>query len=62
MVLFLGGPRCVAADVPDALVYDPVYIPPLLGRRAHHMGPASVGRYSSFFLFQASFLSVTRGK
>ena len=45
MVLFLGGARCVAAYVPDTLVYGPVYIPSLLGRCAHHMGPTPVRRY-----------------
>lgn len=61
MVLFLGSARCVAPDVPDAVVYGPVHIPPLLGRCANHLGPTPVGRYVttavvfSVFHIQARF-------
>ena len=47
MVLFLGSTRCVAIDVPDTVVYGPVYIPTMLGRGARCMGHDSVRRYMS---------------
>ena len=46
-IWILGDAWCVASHVPDTMVHGVVYISPMLGCCAHHLGFASLGRYDA---------------
>ena len=46
-IWILGDARCVAPHVPDTMVHGLVYVSPMLGCCAHHLGFASLGRYDA---------------
>ena len=46
-IWILGDAWSVASHVPDTMVHGLVYISPMLGCCAHHLGFASLGRYDA---------------